>query len=140
MLYTIIDSAVKQAKNDNYYVEMMCEPEDAFSEDLKYALFGTQDWCDKLQSKIESGKIKVIELDHRRITVAAYNRVDNGVIDPKVCSTVSVVVRQHKGKDVENAEALAAARRSKMLRDGLICEVSEDPLAGATGEVIDQPF
>lgn len=133
MLCNIINLEAKQASNGNYYVNVVAQAEnDPFAEELKYRM-----WCSEaLATKLAANPPATIELRKARVEVLPFNRVDEeGVVSEKVYTHLSVVVRQLKDKDVDDATTMADKLRRQMIKDGLICDVTVDDFDGAAGDL-----
>lgn len=133
MLCSIIELVAKEAKNGNWYVNVLAQAQDdPFAEELKYRM-----WCSEaLAAKLAATPPATIELRKVRIEVEPFRRIDkDGVVSEKVYTHLSVVVRQLKDKDVDDAEAMADKLRKQMIHDGLICDVSVDAFDGAVGDL-----
>lgn len=131
MLCNVISLEAKQAQNENWYVNIVAQPaDDAWAEELKYRM-----WCSEpLAERLTANKPATIELRKASVKVAPFQRVDEcGVISDKMFESLTVVVRQHKGEDVDDAVLMANKLRLQLLNDGKIADVGVDSFAGAVG-------
>ena len=135
MLCNVINLEAKQASNENWYVNIVAQPaDDAWAEELKYRM-----WCSEaLAERLTGNKPATIELRKVSVEVAPFQRVDEyGAISDKVFDSLTVVVRQHKGEDVDDATRMANKLRLQLLDDGKIADVEVDSFAGAVGDLPD---
>jgi hypothetical protein len=133
MLCNVISLEAKQASNENWYVNIVAQPtDDAWAEELKYRM-----WCSKeLAERLTANKPATIELRKVSVKVSPFQRVDDdGTINDKVFDSLTVVVRQHKGEDVDDAAKMANKLRLQLLNDGKIADVEVDSFAGAVGDL-----
>lgn len=133
MLCNVISLEAKQAQNENWYVNIVAQPaDDAWAEELKYRM-----WCSEaLAEKLTSNKPATIELRKVSVKVAPFQRVDDdGTINDKVFDSLTVVVRQHKGEDVDDATKMANKFRNQLLNDGKVVAVEADAFEGAVGDL-----
>lgn len=133
MLCNVISLEAKQAQNENWYVNIVAQPaDDAWAEELKYRM-----WCSEaLAEKLTGNKPATIELHKVSVKVAPFQRVDDeGTINDKVFDSLTVVVRQHKGEDVDDAVKMANKLRNQLLNDGKVVNVEVDAFEGAVGDL-----
>lgn len=133
MVCNIISLEAKVASNDNHYVDVVAQAAgDPFAEELKYRM-----WCSEaLASKLQATPPATIELRKAAIKVEPFQRVgEDGVVNEHVFNSLSVVVRQFKDQDMDDATVLVSKLRKRLLADGLITDVVEDAFDGATGEL-----
>lgn len=133
MLCNVISLEAKQAQNENWYVNIVAQPaDDAWAEELKYRM-----WCSEaLAEKLTSNKPATIELHKVSVKVEPFQRVDDdGTINDKVFDSLTVVVRQHKGEDVDDAVKMANKLRNQLLNDGKVVAVEADAFEGAVGDL-----
>lgn len=135
MLCNVISLEAKQAQNGNWYVNIVAQPaDDAWAEELKYRM-----WCSEaLAEKLTGNKPATIELHKVSVKVEPFQRVDDdGTINDKVFDSLTVVVRQHKGEDVDDAVKMANKLRNQLLNDGKVVAVEADAFEGAVGDLPD---
>lgn len=133
MLCNVISLEAKQASNENWYVNIVAQPaDDAWAEELKYRM-----WCSEaLAERLTGSKPATIELHKVSVKVAPFQRVDDeGTINDKVFDSLTVVVRQHKGEDVDDATKMANKLRNQLLSDGKVVNVEVDAFEGAVGDL-----
>lgn len=133
MLCNVISLEAKQAQNENWYVNIVAQPaDDAWAEELKYRM-----WCSEaLAEKLTGNKPATIELHKVSVKVEPFQRVDDdGTINDKVFDSLTVVVRQHKGEDVDDAVKMANKLRNQLLNDGKVVAVEADAFEGAVGDL-----
>lgn len=133
MLCNVISLEAKQASNENWYVNIVAQPaDDAWAEELKYRM-----WCSEaLAEKLTGNKPATIELHKVSVKVEPFQRVDDdGTINDKVFDSLTVVVRQHKGEDVDDATKMANKLRNQLLNDGKVVAVEADAFEGAVGDL-----
>lgn len=133
MICSIISLVAKVATNGNHYVDVVAQAAgDPFAEELKYRM-----WCSEaLASKLQATPPATIELRKAAIKVAPFQRVEEGgAINEHVFNSLSVVVRQFKNEDMDDAEVMANKLRRRLLADGMICDIQVDSFGGATGDL-----
>lgn len=133
MKCTIVSLEAKVASNGNHYVVILAQPEgDPFAEEYRYKM-----WCSEaLAAKLEAKWPDCIELRRASVKVTPYQRVtEEGEVNPYLFNTLSVVVRQFRGEDVDDPEKMAEKLRSSLLREGRIVEVVEDAFEGSVGDL-----
>lgn len=133
MLCNVISLEAKQAQNENWYVNIVAQPaDDAWAEELKYRM-----WCSEaLAERLTANKPATIELHKVSVKVEPFQRVDDdGTINDKVFDSLTVVVRQHKGEDVDDAVKMANKLRNQLLNDGKVVTVEADAFEGAIGNL-----
>lgn len=133
MLCNVISLEAKQASNENWYVNIVAQPaDDAWAEELKYRM-----WCSEaLAERLTANKPATIELRKASVNVAPFQRVnDDGIINDKIFDCLTVVVRQHKGEDVDDAIKMANKLRNQLLNDGKVVAVEADAFEDAVGDL-----
>lgn len=133
MKCVIMSLEAKQAVNGNWYVNILAQPEgDPFAEEYHYKM-----WCSEaLATKLEADKPGHIELRRASVRVTPFQRAnEDGEISDYVFNTLSVVVRQFRGEDVDDSQKMADKLRSSLLREGRIVEVVEDAFEGSVGDL-----
>lgn len=132
MKCTIMSLEAKQAKNGNWYVNVLAQPQgDPFAEEYNYRM-----WCSEaLAKRLEDNVPETIELEKVRVPVNPFKRIDSeGVVGETVCTTLTVVCRQFNGEFVDDVALMAARLRQRLLDDGKLVDVEVDAFAGAEGD------
>ena len=133
MLCTVISVVAKQAENENWFVNIVAQPEnDPWSDELKYRM-----WCSEaLAHKLEENQPATIELERVTREVKPYQRVtESGEIEDKVFDKLSAVCRKHKDEFVDDPQGMVDKLRRQLLNDDRIVDVEVDPYSGGIGDV-----
>lgn len=137
MLCNIIDRKFAQTENGNWYLSITARVQgDPFSEPLKYKMWLSEE----LKDELEKDMPKIIDLERVEVVVEPFMRLnkDTGELKGKPCDKLTVVCRTHKGKIVDNPEALAKQLRKNLIKHDEIIEYvpeeeENDGFKGATG-------
>lgn len=135
MKCNVLSLEAKQAKNENWYVCVIAQPaDDVWAEEWSYKMWVSE----SLAKKLSANKPEFIELRKAVVKVTPFQRVDDeGTINPHIFDSLTIVVRQFRGEDADDAEKMANKLRASLLKDGKIVDLTNDDFAGAMGDLPD---